>query len=208
MSVFHALEIAGRPRDVLGFVDDGANDSRGTVLGLPVLGDAAWLDGRAGQVEILITVGAPRIRRALALRLSAQGHRFATVVHPTAVMTPWVQVGQGTLVMAGCTFTVDTVVGSHAVLNPGCTLAHDVHVGDFVYLSPGVHLAGRVSVADGAYLGVGATVLPSCRIGAGSLVGGGAVVTKDVPADRVVAGVPARDLRAMDEPWEGHDSQP
>lgn len=202
LSVFHALGEVGRGRELLGFVDDDPAKQGAVLLGVPVLGTGAWLAGREGAVEILLTIGLPRVRRLLDRRLGDAGHRWATVVHPSATLTPWVEVGEGTLVMAGCTFTVDVSLGRHVVCNPGCTIAHDVGVGDYAYLSPGVDLAGGVQVDDGAYLGVGAVAIPSCRVGAGSLVGAGAVVTKDVAPDTVVAGCPARVLRRFDDPWE------
>jgi UDP-2-acetamido-3-amino-2,3-dideoxy-glucuronate N-acetyltransferase len=54
-----------------------------------------------------------------------------------------------------------------------------------------------IVVEQGAALGSGAIVAGGVRIGAGALVGAGAVVTRDVPADAVVAGVPARERAAV-----------
>lgn len=201
LSVFHALEGSGASREVLGFVDDGADKRGRSFLGVPVLGTGDWLEGKAGEVEVLLTVGDPRVRRRIVERMAPRGHRWATIVHPSAVLTPWVEVGEGVLIMAGCSFTVEIRVGDHAVLNPGCTVAHDVRIGAYAYLSPGVNLAGRVVVEDGVYLGVGASVIPSRTVGAGAFVGAGAVVTRDVPPDRVAVGVPARSLKTVDVPW-------
>ncbi len=196
------VSLLGDRYEVLGFIDDAPGMAGRTVLGLPVLGGGSWLEARAGEVDVLLTVGEPSARRRLATALETAGHTFATAIHPSVVTTQWVEVGQGVLIMAGCTFTVEITVGDHVVVNPGCTVAHNVTLGAYAYLSPGVDLAGWVHVEEGAYLGTGATVLPGRRIGRGAVVGAGAVVTADVACDTVVVGVPARTLRKNEQPWE------
>lgn len=59
--------------------------------------------------------------------------------------------------------------------------------------------ARPISIGDGAWLGSRVVVLPGVSIGKGAVVAAGAVVTRDVPADTLVAGVPARVLRALPE---------
>ncbi len=184
------------PPQLHGFVDDRAALHGTTVLDLPVLGGGEWLESEEAQgFGVVVTIGDPAVRRRVAERLAAKGVRFATLIHPSAVTTPWVKLGEGTVVMARCTFTADIRVGRHVVFNPGCTVAHDVVVGDYVYVSPGVDLAGKAVLEDSCHLGTGAAVIPGCRVGARAIVGAGAVVTRDVPPGVTVVGVPARVLR-------------
>jgi len=56
-----------------------------------------------------------------------------------------------------------------------------------------------VTVKRGADIGAGATILPGVTVGEDAIVGAGAVVTRDVPAYSIVAGVPARILRWRDD---------
>ena len=57
----------------------------------------------------------------------------------------------------------------------------------------------RTLVRRGASIGSGATILPNLCIGENAIVGAGSVVTKDIPANSVVAGNPAKVLRSIEE---------
>jgi acetyltransferase-like isoleucine patch superfamily enzyme len=52
-----------------------------------------------------------------------------------------------------------------------------------------------IEIGDNVWIGANAIVLPGVKIGSGSIVGAGAVVTKDVPSNTIVGGVPARPIR-------------
>lgn len=54
-----------------------------------------------------------------------------------------------------------------------------------------------VHIKKGAWIGAGATVLPGVTVGENAIMGAGAIVTKDVPANMVVAGTPAQILRPI-----------
>jgi acetyltransferase-like isoleucine patch superfamily enzyme len=59
-------------------------------------------------------------------------------------------------------------------------------------------IAAPVTIGRGSFIGANVTVLPGVRIGEGSFVAAGSVVTADVPAHTLVAGIPAKALRALD----------
>jgi acetyltransferase-like isoleucine patch superfamily enzyme len=60
----------------------------------------------------------------------------------------------------------------------------------------------RTLIKKGASIGSGATILSNISVGENAIVGAGSVVTKDVPANSIVAGNPARVLRYVDQPLE------
>jgi acetyltransferase-like isoleucine patch superfamily enzyme len=89
---------------------------------------------------------------------------------------------------AGCYVAQFTVIEEDAFLAPGVRFANDLYPGD---AESARRMTGPV-VGRGAQLGVGVTVLPYVRVGPGCLVGAGSVVTRDLPADCLAYGSPAR----------------
>lgn len=104
-------------------------------------------------------------------------------------------------------------VGNNVFLNSGCKFQDQggIHIGDGVLIGHNVVLAtlnhsmdpadrasmfpAPIQIGNRVWIGSNATVLPGVSIGDGAVVAAGAVVTKNVPANMVVAGVPAVVIR-------------
>lgn len=142
----------------------------------------------------------PLRRVALVDRLGLEPERYATLVHPAAVVPGSASIGAGCVVHAGTVLTADIVLGPHVAVMPAVVLTHDDAIAEGVTFGAGARVAGGVTIERGAYVGSGALVREGLRIGAGAVLGMGAVVTRDVPAGEVWAGVPARRLRRAKEP--------
>lgn len=113
-------------------------------------------------------------------------------------------------------------IGKHTYIAPYCTLVPDrkapIVIGEYVSLAHNVNIftitheiglkskrtgynrSFKVEIEDGAWIGAGAIILPGVTVGAGAVVAAGAVVTSDVPADVLVAGVPARTKKTLTSP--------
>lgn len=116
---------------------------------------------------------------------------FESLIHPSAVMSPFGRRGEGIIAAAGAVVASGVALGDFCILNRACSIGHDAAIGRYSSIGPGSHLASGVVVGDGAVVGIGATVIENIRIGENAFVAAGAVVTRDVQPGTIVAGVPA-----------------
>lgn len=161
----------------------------------PVIGDTVTLRERIKQFDgVMVAIGNNRIRHAKLLELQAAGARLCNLVHPTATVSRYASLGEGSVVFAGAVINVDARIGLGAIVNTGCSIDHDCELGAAVHVSPGARLAGGVTVGNLSWIGIGASVRQLVRIGNDVMVGAGAAVTADVEDELTVVGVPARVL--------------
>lgn len=184
---------------VRAFVDDNP-DRWGDLLNeIPVM-SLEQASSRFPQAQMVVAVGAPKTREALSKKAEQLGFKFATLVHPEARRSKWVEIGEGAVITAGNILTTNIRLGKHVQINLNCTIGHDVIMEDYATLAPGVHISGWVYVGRRAYIGTGAVILNGKQgepivIGEDAVVGAGAVVTKSVLPATTVVGVPARPLQ-------------
>jgi sugar O-acyltransferase (sialic acid O-acetyltransferase NeuD family) len=179
-----------------GFLDDSAALEGAEVGGVPVLGPIDRIRQHP-DAQVVITTGRPDnyvSRRLIAERLGLPDERYATIVHPTATIGETCRVGVGTVLLAHTDLTADVVVGRHVAVMPQVVLPHDVRVDDYATIASGVRAGGACHIAEGAYVGSGACLREKITIGPWAMIGMASVVTRDVPAERLWLGAPARDV--------------
>jgi sugar O-acyltransferase (sialic acid O-acetyltransferase NeuD family) len=181
---------------VEGFLDDDPALRGSLVAALPVLGPlarAAELDGR----WFINAIGSPRNharKDAIIAGLGIPRGHFATVVHGSAWVSPNARIATGSVVLAHTTVNHGARVNEHVMILPNCVIGHDSIVEAFATLASGVVVSGRVRIGRCAYLGAGSSVRDGVSIGDRALLGMGGALVRDMPADAVWAGNPARPI--------------
>ena len=151
---------------------------------------------RLGEEELIISIGLNHIRKKIVEKLP-ENTLYGNAIHPSAIISEYASIGEGTVVMQGVIIQSSVTIGKHCIINTTASVDHDCIIEDYVHISPNATLCGSVSVGEGSQVGAGAVVIPGIKIGKWSLVAAGAVVMKDVPDNVLVLGNPARVVKKI-----------
>lgn len=180
------------PNEEVWFVDDNPT-------GIDIsYAEALKIDpDRKGSFVIGFADGA--LRRKKANQVINDGFSLFSVKSSTSIIGENITIAEGYILSDFTIITADAKIGSNFHCNIYSYIAHDCIIGDFVTLAPRVSVNGRVTMGNNVYIGTGATVLPGkdgspLNIGTGAIIGSHALVTKDVPDNTTVVGIPAKPL--------------
>lgn len=128
-------------------------------------------------------------------------------IEPGAIIRDQVEIGDNAVIMMGALINIGASIGEGTMIDMGAVLGGRATVGKNCHIGAGAVLAGVIEppsalpviVEDDVLVGANAVVLEGVRIGKGAVVAAGAIVTEDVPPYTVVAGVPARVIKEIDE---------
>lgn len=169
-------------------IDD--NPKNETILGISIIKTINF--DLKNLNNCIISIGNNRVRKILSSKLNAI---FLKAIHPTAIVSKFANIGEGTVVMAGVIINPEAKINNHCIINTGAIIEHDCHIENFAHISPGASLAGNVTVGEGSHIGIGATIIQGIKIGKWVTVGAGAIIIKDIPDYAVVVGNPGKIIK-------------
>ncbi|MDO5147877.1 MAG: acetyltransferase [Oscillospiraceae bacterium] len=168
------------------FYDD--NEEIKECAGFPVVGKCS--DAFEIDCDKIVAIGNAVIREKIQKLI-----KTVTLIHPDAVISRRVKIGEGTVIMAGAVINSDSIIGNGCIINTGASVDHDCVIGDYVHVSVGAHVAGTCKIDDRTWIGAGATVKNNVDICSDCMVGAGALVVKNINSKGTYVGVPVRKIK-------------
>ncbi len=201
----HAMVVADIIRlrseyQIVGFLDNIDPQRRLTEFcGSRILGGEEQLDQirEQGINRLILGFGNCDARLKLAELVKTKGFQLVTAIHPGSIIASDVTIKPGAVVAAGAVINSGSLIGENVIINTSSSVDHECIIGDGAHICPGVHLGGKVSVGRTAWVGIGTCVIDHISIGSASLIGAGSVVVKDIPANVVAYGNPAKVKRKV-----------
>lgn len=170
------------------FMEPDDYSGAGKILGVPVVRQSTF---QPDIYEVVVAIGDSQLRRKVVESLPVET-RYITIIHPTVAKTPWVEIGEGSVLLAGVSLTCQINIGRHAQLNPNTTIAHDCKIGDYFTAAPSACVNGICSIGDRVFLGSNAALRQGVSVCDDVTVGMGSVVVKNIHESGVYYGIPAR----------------
>jgi len=174
---------AATGHNVIGVVDPNPPDGVRTLAQIPP------------DAEAIVAIGDNALREQVSRSIVDRGRALATVVHPSAVVSPSAVLGAGSFVAELVTVRTNASIDTGVVLQAGSVVSHDVQVAAFASFGPNAACASKSRIGARTALGVGANLHPGIDLGDDCVVAAGAAVFRDAPDGVTLVGNPARTTR-------------
>lgn len=196
-SVIDVAESAGYT--ILGILDRPEEVGK-KVLSYEVIGTDDDMAKYVDRAEFIVTVGqikSPDLRIKLHKMIEQAGGKLATIVAPTAHVSKYTQLGEGSVVMHQAVVNADAKIGKGCIVNTFANIEHDVVVGDYCHISTGAMVNGGATITDGTFLGSQSVVNQCVKIELGGVIASLSVVNKDITEKGIYAGNPAKLIKLL-----------
>ncbi len=133
--------------------------------------------------------------------------KFNARIEPGAIIREYVEIGDKAVIMMGAVINLGAIIGEGTMIDMNAVIGARARIGKYCHIGAGAVVAGVVEppsaspvvIEDHVMVGANAVILEGVRVGHHSVVAAGAVVVNDVEPYTVVAGVPARVVKKVDE---------
>lgn len=178
--------------NILGFIDDTEDPLKDKACDYKVIGTIVDWEPKENQ-EFALAIADPNGKVIVANQLKEKGAKFATVIHPTASINEFAEMGEGLVVYPRATIGPNTQIGDFVTIL-SCGVGHDASIGSYSTICAFCDITGYVQIGEKVFVASSVSIIPKRKIGDGAYIGAGSVVIGNVRAGVHVFGNPAKKM--------------
>ena len=178
--------------NILGFLDDNLEALSDVKSDYKIIGSIKEYKPKDDQY-LACALAFPSVKKQIITMLKERGAKFATIIHPTALINKYSEIGEGVIITPRSNVNANAKIGNFvSILGSG--VGHDAIIGDFSTLSGRCSINGHVQIGKMVYVACGVSIAPSKKIGDNATIGIGSVVVSNVKSGVTVFGNPAKKI--------------
>lgn len=183
----------GTEFDIKGFLDDKADALDGLGDYPPILGPVETYEPQPEDV-FTVALGVPEPKKKYVEILRNKNVKFQTLIHKDADVHQTAKLGEGCILSAYVSISVNVSVGDFVTFQRYSTIGHDAVIGNYCMLNSYSFMGGYAKIGDCSELSTHAQIIPHIKVGNNCMVGAGSVVIRKVKDNTSVFGVPAKKI--------------
>ncbi|MDB5227218.1 MAG: acetyltransferase [Bacteroidota bacterium] len=180
------------------FIDEDTTKKGNIINDCEVVGNIDYVKENFSKANVHVALGRPETRKLITEKCIEAGFVLQNIIHPSSVIMPSAKIGKGLFIGANAIINTDVTVFDHVIINNGVIIEHDAVIESYCTISPGACIGGRSHIRESSFIGSGAIVLARTTIGKHAIIGMGAVVNREVDDFTLAYGVPARQIKKID----------
>ena len=177
---------------VKGFIDDNLKSLDAVECDYKVISSIG--DYQISSTDyFVIAIAIPKVKKLVVESLKERGAQFASIIHPTAIVGDYCEIGEGIVVTPNAKISPNVKIGNFVTLL-GSGIGHDATVENYCTITGHCSINGKVLLEEGVFVGSNSCIAPGKKIGSWSIVAMGSMVISNVKANTKVMGNPAKKI--------------
>ena len=161
----------------IGFYDD--NLSNDFINGFPILGQIDELNQINEELNVVIAIGNPKIKKLIKNKIVNSQIKFPTLIHPSVEIYSEenVVLGKGVVIAANSVLTVNIEISDFVYINTAAVIAHDTKIGKYSMIMPTVSISAGGEIGEKVYIGNGTKIDYAIQIDDNAVIKAGSILT-------------------------------
>jgi len=194
-SVIDVAEKAGFV--IIGVLDVPDNIGK-PILNYKVIGTDDDIPNYVDEVLFVVTVGQIKdstLRIRIHDRIMNAGGQLATIISPTAQISKYASIGEGTVVLHQAAVNADAKIGKGCIINTFANIEHDSIIGNYTHISTGAMVNGDCKIGESVFIGSQSVLAQGVSVVDNSVVSAATFVSKSIKSAGIYAGNPVRKIK-------------